>query len=54
MNHKTWTCALLAAGALTIAGAPAFAQQELRIGFIAPKTGIFSQLGIDMQNGFQM
>src|SRR5262249_31767189 len=33
--------------------APASAQ-ELRIGFIAPKTGIFAQLGIDMQNGFQM
>ena len=28
--------------------------EELRIGFIAPKTGIFAQLGTDMQNGFQM
>jgi branched-chain amino acid transport system substrate-binding protein len=28
--------------------------QDLRIGFIAPKTGIFAQLGTDMQNGFQM
>jgi branched-chain amino acid transport system substrate-binding protein len=27
---------------------------DLRIGFIAPKTGIFAQLGTDMQNGFQM
>ena len=35
-------------------GAPASAAEELRIGFIAPKTGIFAQLGIDMQNGFQM
>ena len=26
----------------------------MRIGFIAPRTGIFSQLGIDMFNGFQM
>ena len=26
----------------------------MRIGFIAPKTGIFAQLGTDMQNGFQM
>src|SRR4029453_8763038 len=34
--------------------APASAAEELRIGFIAPKTGIFAQLGIDMQNGFQM
>jgi len=30
------------------------AAEELRIGFIAPKTGIFAQLGTDMQNGFQM
>ena len=28
--------------------------QELKIGFLAPRTGIFSQLGIDMHNGFQM
>jgi branched-chain amino acid transport system substrate-binding protein len=34
--------------------APASAAEELRIGFIAPKTGIFSQLGTDMQNGLQM
>src|SRR5260221_12466747 len=47
---------LLAAGALLGAAfcAPASAAEELRIGFIAPKTGIFAQLGIDMQNGFQM
>jgi branched-chain amino acid transport system substrate-binding protein len=28
--------------------------QELRIGFIAPMTGIFAQVGMDMANGFQM
>ncbi len=28
--------------------------QELRIGFLAPRTGIFTQLGTDMVNGFQM
>jgi branched-chain amino acid transport system substrate-binding protein len=33
--------------------APAQAE-DVTIGFLAPKTGIFSQLGIDMQNGFQM
>src|SRR5437868_8968145 len=33
---------------------PAYAAEELRIGFIAPKTGIFAQLGTDMQNGLQM
>ena len=27
---------------------------ELRIGFIAPLTGIFAQIGKDMRNGFQM
>jgi branched-chain amino acid transport system substrate-binding protein len=33
---------------------PASAQQELRIGFIAPMTGPFAQVGKDMVNGFQM
>ena len=33
--------------------APAKAE-ELRIGFIAPLTGIFAQVGKDMRNGFQM
>jgi branched-chain amino acid transport system substrate-binding protein len=33
--------------------APASAE-ELRIGFIAPLTGIFAQVGKDMANGFQM
>ena len=28
--------------------------EELRIGFIAPLTGIFAQVGKDMRNGFQM
>ncbi|HKJ00138.1 MAG TPA: ABC transporter substrate-binding protein, partial [bacterium] len=27
---------------------------ELRIGFLAPLTGIFAQVGTDMKNGFQM
>ncbi len=47
---------LPAAGVLVIAaclGAPASAQ-ELRIGFLAPTTGIFAQLGTDMINGFRM
>ena len=43
-----------AAVALTAGvGAPAQAD-ELRIGFIAPMTGIFAQVGKDMVNGFQM
>jgi branched-chain amino acid transport system substrate-binding protein len=42
----------LAAGVLGAAmPAPA---QELKIGFLAPRTGIFAQLGTDMVNGFQM
>jgi branched-chain amino acid transport system substrate-binding protein len=55
---KSWTSALglLFAGALlTGASSGASAQgQDLRIGFIAPRTGIFAQLGTDMYNGFQM
>ena len=40
------------AAALTI---PSNARaEELRIGFIAPMTGIFAQVGKDMVNGFQM
>jgi len=34
--------------------APAAAQEELRIGFIAPTTGPFAQVGADMVNGFNM
>src|SRR5689334_16657240 len=51
LQTSSWLtgCALLVGAAV----APAQAE-ELRIGFIAPKTGIFSQLGIDMQNGLQM
>ena len=59
MNCATsWTSTLrllfagaLLSGAAFSAPAPA---QELRIGFIAPRTGIFAQLGVDMFNGFQM
>src|ERR1044071_2856936 len=28
--------------------------EELRIGFVAPMTGIFAQIGKDMVNGFEM
>ena len=48
--------ALLLGGALAAALAiPSNARaEELRIGFIAPMTGIFAQVGKDMVNGFQM
>jgi branched-chain amino acid transport system substrate-binding protein len=60
--RRSWTGtslrgrALRAAGLLVLGacvGAPASAQ-ELRIGFLAPTTGIFAQLGTDMLNGFRM
>ena len=47
---------LILAGALALGGTFAKPAQadELRIGFIAPMTGIFAQVGKDMVNGFQM
>ncbi len=47
---------LLLASAFALAlSLPSNAQaEELRIGFIAPTTGIFAQIGKDMVNGFQM
>ena len=46
---------LIAAGLAFAAGlAPAAAQEELRIGLIAPVTGPFAQVGADMTNGFKM
>ena len=33
---------------------PARAAEELRIGFLAPMTGAFAQIGRDMANGFQL
>ena len=43
--------ALVLAG--VFAATPVLAQ-ELKIGFLAPMTGVFSQIGKDMENGFQM
>src|SRR5262249_56239061 len=34
--------------------APANAAEELRIGYVAPTTGIFAQVGKDMVDGFQL
>ena len=33
---------------------PATAAEELRIGYVAPTTGIFAQVGKDMVDGFQI
>ena len=40
--------------AFVAASAPAAAQEELRIGFIAPMTGPIAQVGADATNGFNM
>src|SRR5579863_155801 len=45
---------LAAVAALALRPGPAAAQQELKIGIIAPVTGIFAQIGADMTNGFKM
>jgi branched-chain amino acid transport system substrate-binding protein len=44
----------IAALALGWNAGPAGAAQEIRIGFLAPMTGIFAQVGKDMHNGFMM
>ena len=40
--------------AVALAASSPLAAQELRIGFVAPMTGIFAQIGKDMENGFQL
>jgi branched-chain amino acid transport system substrate-binding protein len=48
---------MLFGGCMALAVGPissAVAQEELRIGFVAPTTGIFAQVGKDMVDGFQM
>jgi branched-chain amino acid transport system substrate-binding protein len=56
-SRQSWTITpLILGGALALGvtlNGPAQAE-ELRIGFIAPMTGIFAQVGKDMVNGFQM
>ena len=42
------------AAAAALIFSPAVKAQELRIGFVAPMTGIFAQIGKDMENGFQL
>lgn len=48
-KHVRALLATLLVGMATTAAA-----QELRIGFLAPMTGIFAQVGKDMANGFEM
>jgi len=51
MNRLTQVLLLLCVAA---ASAMPVQAQELKIGFLAPRTGIITQLGTDMVNGFQM
>jgi branched-chain amino acid transport system substrate-binding protein len=57
LGNLTRPSALLLTAAALVFGAghsPAAAQQELRIGFIAPMTGPIAQVGTDAANGFNM
>jgi len=56
MNMRKIAGPMLLGGALLLGlGAAASAQtEELRIGFLAPRTGIYTAIGTDMLNGFQM
>ncbi|MBI3042667.1 MAG: ABC transporter substrate-binding protein [Betaproteobacteria bacterium] len=53
---RSFSWGVVAAGLAFGAGVSrdAGAAQELRIGFLAPTTGIFAQVGKDMTNGFQL
>ncbi len=51
--HRT-KGSLLLAGVLAIGSAAATKAEEVRIGFLAPTTGIFAQVGKDMVDGFKM
>jgi len=55
VTRRQWLFSLSAVAlGIGLASGPAGAAEELRIGFIAPMTGIFAQIGKDMHNGFQM
>ena len=55
-SRRRFGCMLLGGGlAFAMRGTGAMAQgQELRIGYVAPTTGIFAQQGKDMVDGFQL
>jgi branched-chain amino acid transport system substrate-binding protein len=52
MKSRFRTTAMVAALGLTVSASAS--AQELRIGFLAPMTGIFAQIGKDMANGFEL
>ena len=45
---------LLLGGCLAFPLSPRTSAEELRIGYVAPTTGLFAQVGKDMIDGFQM
>ena len=51
--HRTVSSLMLAGALVAGAGVEAKAE-ELRIGYLAPTTGIFAQVGKDMVDGFKM
>ena len=54
MTNKLQKILLGSCIALGLAAAAPSGAEELRIGFIAPMTGIFAQVGKDMADGFQL
>jgi len=54
MKQKILSILAVLAFAMAALAGPAQAAKEIRIGFIAPMTGIFAQIGKDMTNGFKM
>jgi branched-chain amino acid transport system substrate-binding protein len=54
MTSKLKLSAMLLGGVFAIGLTSTARAEELRIGFIAPTTGIFAQVGQDMVNGFQL
>ena len=54
MERRTGLLLSAVCFAVAMRAMPATAQEELRIGFIAPMTGPFAQVGKDMVDGFNM
>src|ERR1041385_7611507 len=54
MGKLSRSLALFGSAFAVMAGTAGTQAQELKIGFLAPRTGIITALGTDMVNGFQM
>jgi branched-chain amino acid transport system substrate-binding protein len=51
-RHWVWPVALL--GAILCAAPPAYAKDPIKVGFLAPFVGVYTQLGVDMDRGFKL